>query len=269
MPRLYCAAYRASNKLFAYIRNAFAIWMFEVQGSYHLIQVHLRSDDSSDPRNPGIACASQLRGKTFTLRIPIMILDDFRRGEVYVFSFRPFLSFWWCTSPVERVLWVPVIALNILNPSLLYLHKKGISCFSLGFCFLAFWDRIRFFESQSSISVSSGEKRPLQCALWDACIVGLPLPKPQKKPNVEWHNTESDNFGGFWFILSGTILDFLKECHVLNQDLSFLCSFGAAIDVPVLGGIHSGVEEAKGSENLDSNRVGSNNSNSLEMSRDV
>lgn len=63
--------------------------------------------------------------------------------------------------------------------------------------------------------------------------------------------------------------DFLKECHVLNQDLSFLCSFGAAIDVPVLGGIHSGVEEAKGSENLDSNRVGSNNSNSLEMSRDV
>ena len=53
----------------------------------------------------------------------------------------------------------------------------------------------------------------------------------------------------------------------LHQDLSFLCSFGAAIDVPVLGGIHSGVEEAKGSENLDSNRVGSNNSNSLEMSR--
>ncbi len=38
---------------------------------------------------------------------------------------------------------------------------------------------------------------------------------------------------------------FLKECHILYQDLSFLCSFGAAIDVPVLGGIHSGVEEAK------------------------
>lgn len=60
--------------------------MFEVQVHlplffYHLIQVHLRSDDSSDPRNPGIACASQLQsGKTFTLRIPIMILDDFRCG---------------------------------------------------------------------------------------------------------------------------------------------------------------------------------------------
>lgn len=222
MPRLYCAAYRASSKMFAYIRNAFAICMFEVLLSiylffYHLIQVHLRSDDSSDPRNPGIACASQLRGKTFTLRIPIMILDDFRCGEVYVFSFRPFLSFWWCTSPVERVLWVPVIA---LNPSLLYLHKKGISCFSFGFCFLAFWDRIRFFESQSSISVSSGEKRPLQCALWDACIVGLPLPKPQKKPNVEWHSDTIQKviilevFGSFclgqcWIFTSGPFISLL------------------------------------------------------------
>lgn len=39
----------------------------------------------------------------------------------------------------------------------------------------------------------------------------------------------------------------LGQCskNAMSQDLSFLCSFGAAVDVPVLGGIHSGVEEAK------------------------